>query len=216
MTQEDDQRKSIVQQILQKSTDFLRRIIAPVGGQGGVTLSCACSHCHRFPIEDDIWWVSTRHGKKQCRGGDSFVETLFEGLQEQSKLNIMDALRRFIEVDNHEAERIRDLEKNSEAIKVVGPTSTEKMFPDAAVREVVDDLTRRRGEEGMPHLFINKFHVRCSWLTPLVDEDCHTVCQAICKGIEGEALENLCCTSVEKSRAVIIRQPSTSRKDQTS
>ena len=30
--QEDDQRESIVQQILQKSTDFLRRIIAPVGG----------------------------------------------------------------------------------------------------------------------------------------------------------------------------------------
>ena len=22
--------------------------------------------CHRFPIEDHIWWVSTKHGKKQC------------------------------------------------------------------------------------------------------------------------------------------------------
>ena len=63
---EDDQRKSMVQQILQKSTDFLWRIIAPVGGQGGVTLSYVYPHCHRFPIEDCIWWVSTRHGKKQC------------------------------------------------------------------------------------------------------------------------------------------------------
>ena len=36
--QEDDQRKSIVQQMLQRSTKFLRWIIAPVGGQGGVTL----------------------------------------------------------------------------------------------------------------------------------------------------------------------------------
>ena len=33
----------------------------------------------------------------------------------------MDELRRFTEVDNHEAVKIGDLEKNSEAIKVVGP-----------------------------------------------------------------------------------------------
>ena len=41
--QEDDEQESIVQQILQKSTDFLRRIIVPVGGQGGVTLSSLSS-----------------------------------------------------------------------------------------------------------------------------------------------------------------------------
>ena len=39
MKQDDDLRKSIVQQILQKSTDT-RRIIVPVEGQGG-TLMCA-------------------------------------------------------------------------------------------------------------------------------------------------------------------------------
>ena len=61
--QKDDQRKSFVQQILQKSTDFLRRII---DGREG-------SHCRRCalaavvsPIEDYNWWVSTRHGKRQC------------------------------------------------------------------------------------------------------------------------------------------------------
>ena len=43
---EDDDRKSTVKQILHKSTDLLRRIIAPVGGQGGVTLSYVCLHCH--------------------------------------------------------------------------------------------------------------------------------------------------------------------------
>ena len=37
--QDDDQLKSIVQQIMLKSTDFLRRITVPVEGQGGVTLS---------------------------------------------------------------------------------------------------------------------------------------------------------------------------------
>ena len=61
----DGDRRSIAHQILPKSTDVLRRIIVPVGGQGGVTLSYVCPHCHRFPPEDNIWWVSTEHGKKQ-------------------------------------------------------------------------------------------------------------------------------------------------------
>ena len=42
--QDDDQRKSVVQQIKQKNTDFLRRIFVPVEGQGGVTLSYVCPH----------------------------------------------------------------------------------------------------------------------------------------------------------------------------
>ena len=42
--QGDDQRKSSVQQLLHFSADFLRRIIAPVQGQGGVTLSYVCLH----------------------------------------------------------------------------------------------------------------------------------------------------------------------------
>ena len=49
---------------LRKSKDFLRRIIAPVGGLGGVALSYICPQCNSFPLEDFFWWVST--GKKQC------------------------------------------------------------------------------------------------------------------------------------------------------
>ena len=30
--------------------------------QGGVTLSYVCPHCHRYPLEDHIWSVSTKHG----------------------------------------------------------------------------------------------------------------------------------------------------------
>ena len=48
--------------VMLKSTDFLRRIIAPVRGQGGVTLSYLFPHCNS--LEDYIWWVST--GKKRC------------------------------------------------------------------------------------------------------------------------------------------------------
>ena len=46
----DEARKlSTVQEIMLRSTDYLRRIIAPAGGQGGVTMSYLCPHC---------WWVS--------------------------------------------------------------------------------------------------------------------------------------------------------------
>ena len=68
VAQEDDDRQGIVQYILRKNTDFLKRIIVPVEGQGGVgsLLSCVCPHCHRFPLEDFIWCVSSGRGKKQC------------------------------------------------------------------------------------------------------------------------------------------------------
>ena len=58
--QEDKDRQSIVQDILRESTDFSRRIIAPVEDQGGVTLSYVCPHCRRFPLEAylvDLFWT---------------------------------------------------------------------------------------------------------------------------------------------------------------
>ena len=42
VVKEEAGRLSIVREILRQSTDFLRRIIAPVGGSGGVTLSYIC------------------------------------------------------------------------------------------------------------------------------------------------------------------------------
>ena len=55
---------SIVQEIMFKSTDHLRRIIAPVGGQGGATKSYVCPHCNSFSLEDYVWWVSGRKTTK--------------------------------------------------------------------------------------------------------------------------------------------------------
>ena len=58
---------SVAQEFLRKSTDFLRRITAPVDGIGGVTSSYVCPQCGCFPLfEGCIWWVSTGHGKRQC------------------------------------------------------------------------------------------------------------------------------------------------------
>ena len=57
----DEARKlSTVQEILVRSTDYLRRIIAPAGWQGGVTMSYFSPHCDSFPMEDYVWvglWV---------------------------------------------------------------------------------------------------------------------------------------------------------------
>ena len=50
MKQDDDLCKSIVQQILQKSTE-MRRIIVPIEGQGGVTLSRVSPQCHRYRLQ---------------------------------------------------------------------------------------------------------------------------------------------------------------------
>ena len=51
---------SIVQAIMIRTTDYLRCIIAPAGGQGGVVMSYLCPHCNSFLWEDCIWWVSEK------------------------------------------------------------------------------------------------------------------------------------------------------------
>ena len=51
---EDIGRLSIAQEIPRKSTEFLRRIIAPMLGMGGVSLSYVCPHGSCFPLDDYI------------------------------------------------------------------------------------------------------------------------------------------------------------------
>ena len=48
--QDETEKMSSVQEILIGSTDYLRRIISPVGGQGGVTVSYLCPYCN------GLWW----------------------------------------------------------------------------------------------------------------------------------------------------------------
>ena len=65
VAQDEARKVRIVQEIMIKSTDYLRRITAPVGGHGGVTMSHSCPHCNSFPLEDYIWWVSGRKGSNK-------------------------------------------------------------------------------------------------------------------------------------------------------
>ena len=65
--QDEAEKVSIVQEIMIRNTEYLRRIIAPVGGQGGVTMSYVCPHCNSFPLDDYIWWVSVgKHTNWWC------------------------------------------------------------------------------------------------------------------------------------------------------
>ena len=58
VAKDEVEKMSIEQDIMLKSTDYLRRIIAPFGGQGGVTMSNLCPNCNSFPLEEYVWWVS--------------------------------------------------------------------------------------------------------------------------------------------------------------
>ena len=77
VAQDEAEKMSIVQEIMLRSTDSLRRIIAPVGGQGGATMSLLCPHCNSFPLEDYVWWV---FGRNIPGGGvQSATEQAFSG-----------------------------------------------------------------------------------------------------------------------------------------
>ena len=94
-----------------------------------------------------------------------------------------------------EAVKIGDLEKNSEAIKVVRPKFNKEVLTGAIIRERVGDLTLRTGRAGMLGTFINTIRVEVGrWGPPVVDEGWHAVCQAICMGVEGvgELVPHVC------------------------
>ena len=192
-------RLSSAQDMLRKSSDVQRRIIAPNDGSGGVTLSYVCPHCHCFPLEDNIWWVSSGHsdgnrkkkeavqlvvcslwrpvrveGPEQGLGhtrphgpprntsvssarfaalqgmcdnlinqqkvGDSPVGIVVTGLLERSRSRVMDGLRKFTTVDNHEAVKVGDLHRETRSKKVVMPRITTD-FPGAVFREGMDVRT---------------------------------------------------------------------------
>ena len=83
-------------------------------------------------------------------------------------------------------------------------------LPEAAVRELVEELTLRRDEEGVLRTFIDPANVGdIKWEPPPVDEEMarslpsHT-------GVEGAEWEKLHCKYFQKSGAVHIRHPSAS------
>ena len=80
---------------------------------------------------------------KSQAGGNNFVDTIFRSLQEQSRLNITNELKKFIEVHNQEAVKIGHLERYAEVIEVVTPSVNETIFLNAAVSDGLDELKLR-------------------------------------------------------------------------
>ena len=76
VAQDEARKMSIVQEIMIRSTDYLRRIIAPVKGQGGVTMSYLCPHCNSFPLEDFI-----RRGLRWKKTHNLVVRNLWRGVR---------------------------------------------------------------------------------------------------------------------------------------
>ena len=58
VAKDEVEKMSIVQETVLQSTYYLRRIIAQVGGQGGVTMLYLCPNCNSFLLEDYVWWVT--------------------------------------------------------------------------------------------------------------------------------------------------------------
>ena len=71
VAQDEARKLSTVQEIMIRSTDYLRRIIASVAGQGGVTMPYWCPNCNSFCLEDYIWlWREIRlEATQQALGG---------------------------------------------------------------------------------------------------------------------------------------------------
>ena len=57
VAQDEARKLSIVQEIMIRSTDYLRPIIAPAGGHVVVTMSYLCPHCNT------VWCASGRKGR---------------------------------------------------------------------------------------------------------------------------------------------------------
>ena len=100
------------------------------------------------------------------------MDSCFESLQEQRRLNITNELRRCIE-----------LEKNFQAIKVVRPKFNKQIIPRALIREGAGELALRTGDAGLLCTSINTNVVIGRPDPPLADEDLNAICQAIYKGV---------------------------------
>ena len=94
---------------------------------------------------------SAKSRSKQCNkllanmqaGGDNLVDTTVEGLQGRSRFKITDELRRFIEVDDEEAVKIGELERNTRRrSRWSGPSSTRRLHQMRSSEKGWGELTR--------------------------------------------------------------------------
>ena len=126
----------------------------------------------------------------QQKDGDSPVKIQYKALlREKSAQN---RAQSFIMVDNHEAVKDGDSEKNMESRKVVKPKFTTD-FLDAMVREGADELTLRAVKEGMLRTFIDTTDAGDNgWEPPLGYEDWHAIFAKVSRDQNGKPCTRSC------------------------
>ena len=126
----------------------------------------------------------------QQKDGDCPVESIVTGVREKSRRGMMDGLRKFTEVDNHEAAKVDGLRHGINSVQVVKPRFTAESA-EAVIREGADALTLRAEEVGVRRTFVDATHVEDErWRPLLVDAEWHAFCQAVYQGIEGTSVGN--------------------------
>ena len=103
----------------------------------------------------------------QQKDGDTPVEHIVTVWREKSRKGIMDALRKFIAVDNYEAVKVGGPQQDTTSLRLVKPKFTTDV-PGATSENV---------------------WTSSQWWAPQVDADSHVFCQAIFQGIEGQEWE---------------------------
>ena len=92
------------------------------------------------------------------KDGDSPAESIVTSSREKSRKGVMEGLRKFIGVDNHEAVGVGGLCQGIKSAQVVMPQFTAD-FPEAVIREGAGELTLRAAEVGVRRTLVDATHV---------------------------------------------------------
>ena len=84
--------------------------------------------------------------------------TIFEGVQEQSRLKITNELRRFLEADDRESVKMDEMDKPTKAIKIGKPKFNKQILPNAIIREEVNKLTLQSKTKSKNVANVHRYH----------------------------------------------------------
>ena len=146
VAQDEARKVSVVQEIMFKSIDYLWRIIAPVGGQGGVTTSYLCPNCNRFPLEDYVWWVSV--GKKHTSWWCAICGEKYD-LKQSNRLLVVQPGESFEQVKVFKSKRMRyprPVRKFDQCVEFAGESARGWRRPPTEHRD-----KPRHGKQKRPH-----------------------------------------------------------------
>ena len=142
----------------------------------------------------------------QQEDGDGLLQNIVKNLGKESRKGLTNGLRDFIKVDDERALHVGALCRGSGTFKVQMP-KVPAGCPEVIVRENSDELTLRAEEVGKSKALVNVDHIEQErWGPRLVDADLYAFCQALYKGIEGEACEEMYDSQKVMSRAVGVRR----------